>query len=130
MVLSREQLCHLAEESEIDFILNTNGPVIVDNIKTEKRFFIFRILYEHNVVSGLSVIIHGKVTPWGILSVYSSRYRVFSQDDVNFLQSVANILAELIEYRQKEYSLYQSEQKFRGLLNSASDGMIVPLQME
>jgi signal transduction histidine kinase len=48
------------------------------------------------VVSGMSVIIHGPEKAWGVLGVHSTRRRTFTSDDIAFLQSVANVIAQKI----------------------------------
>src|ERR687898_442971 len=45
----------------------------------------------------MSVVIHGLERPFGALCAHSTSYRSFSEDDINFLQSVANVLATAIE---------------------------------
>jgi signal transduction histidine kinase len=44
-------------------------------------------------VSGMSTIIRGPDKPWGVLGAHTTRRRLFTDDDVNFLQAVANVLA-------------------------------------
>ena len=46
---------------------------------------------------GVSVTIPGQRNPHGVLAGYSSRRRVFSQDEALFMQSVAHVLAAAIE---------------------------------
>src|SRR5829696_3535829 len=45
----------------------------------------------------MSVVIHGLERPLGALCAHSRSLRSFSEDDINFLQSVANVLATAIE---------------------------------
>ena len=49
------------------------------------------------MLSGMSVVIHGLERPLGALCAHSRSLRSFSEDDINFLQSVANVLATAIE---------------------------------
>ncbi|HEX8918025.1 MAG TPA: PAS domain S-box protein [Chloroflexota bacterium] len=89
-------------ESQAGYALATQEPVIVDDIELETRFTVPAILHEHKVRSGMSVIVHGRDRPFGVLSVFSGRQRSFSPDDVHFLQSVANIMATAIERKRLE----------------------------
>jgi signal transduction histidine kinase len=57
------------------------------------------------VVSAVAVIIHGRSKPYGVLGAYTIKRRKFTNDDVHFLQSVANILAAVIDRRQLEEEL-------------------------
>ena len=48
-------------------------------------------------ISGMSHVIHGTGgTPWGVLGAHSTRRITFTQDDVNFLAAVGNILSDAI----------------------------------
>src|SRR5919107_2067750 len=85
------------EGSEAGYTLHSDEPVIMENLSTEERFAMTPLLAEHGVVSGMSVVIHGREAPFGALCTHSTSYRSFSEDDVNFLQSVANVLATAIE---------------------------------
>ena len=85
------------EGSEAGYTLHSDEPVIMKDLSTEERFAMTPLLAEHGVVSGMSVVIHGREAPFGALCTHSTSYRSFSEDDVNFLQSVANVLATAIE---------------------------------
>ncbi|HEX8522081.1 MAG TPA: ATP-binding protein [Tepidisphaeraceae bacterium] len=50
-----------------------------------------------DVHSGLGILIESGTEAYGALCVYSRRPRVFAEDDVNFLTSIANIVATAIE---------------------------------
>lgn len=91
--------------SQAGFALLSRSPVIVDDLRTETRFHGPSLLLEHGVVSGISVIIHGRARPYGVLGAHTNRPRKFTGDDLHFLQSVANILAAAIERRGLEEEL-------------------------
>lgn len=84
--------------SQAGYTLATNEPVIVADLRTEKRFTGPALLLEHNVVSGISCAIAGpKGGPWGVLGAHTRRGRTFTRDDVNFVMAIANVLAAGIE---------------------------------
>ncbi len=58
---------------------------------------------------------------FGVLGVHTQQRRTFTQDDINFLQAIANILAEAIERFNREQVLHKQAQ----LLNLANDAIIV-----
>ncbi len=62
---------------------------------------------------GLSVEIPGKRGPLGILTARRSRRRDFGQDDLHFLQAVANVLAASTERRQAEEEQGRLEEQLR-----------------
>lgn len=94
-------------DSQAGYTLLSREPVIVEDLRTEKRFSGPLLLHEHGVVSGLSVTIEGQNRPFGVLGAHTARRRTFTKDDVNFLQAVANILATAIERKQAEELLLE-----------------------
>lgn len=92
------------------FTLLSSSPVVVEDLRTETRFKAPAFFLEHGIRSGVSVIIHGRGKPYGILGAHTKRQRSFTGDDVHFLQSVANVLAAATERRVLE----------EGLLNASS----------
>ncbi len=87
----------LGSESQAAYAIKAQEPVIVDDLRTDTRFKPTTLLASHDVVSGVTVPIHGREQTFGILSAYSRRSQRFSSDDVFFLQSLANILSVAIE---------------------------------
>ncbi|WP_255171559.1 sensor histidine kinase [Natrononativus amylolyticus] len=83
--------------SQAGYTLLSEEPVVVDDLRTEERFSGPDLLIEHGVVSGISVIIGTVEEPWGILGVHATDHREFTEYDVTFVQSVANVLAAAIE---------------------------------
>lgn len=100
------------------YTLLSSEPVIVEDLQTEKRFEGSALLKEHGVVSGMSVLIDGQAWPFGVLGAHTVKRREFTQDDINFLQSVANVLAQAIERRRAEEALRESEERYRHLVES------------
>ncbi|MFW9990167.1 MAG: histidine kinase dimerization/phosphoacceptor domain -containing protein [Candidatus Odinarchaeota archaeon] len=113
------------KNSQAGFTLLTTNPVVVENLKTETRFFAPKLLADHNIISGMSVIIQGKKEPYGILGVHTSKYRIFSKDDINFLQSIANVLASVIVRDSAEKELRESEEKYRMLTEQSLLGTLI-----
>jgi two-component system cell cycle sensor histidine kinase/response regulator CckA len=84
------------ENSQAGHTLLTKQPVIVTDLRRETRFKGPDLLLEHDVVSGMSVIIHGPDGPYGILGAHSTQPRQFTEYDIHFLQAISNVLAEAI----------------------------------
>ncbi|WP_312911344.1 GAF domain-containing protein [Natronosalvus caseinilyticus] len=83
--------------SQAGYTLLSEEPVVVDDLRTEERFSGPDLLTDHDVVSGISVIIGTIDDPWGILGVHTTDQASFTDHDVDFVQSVANLLAAAIE---------------------------------
>jgi PAS domain S-box-containing protein len=84
-------------DSRAGWTLAASDPVVLEDLRTDARFDGARLLREHGVVSGLSVVIRGSEHPWGVLGVHTRSQRRFTDDEGNFLRAAANTLAMAIE---------------------------------
>jgi len=107
--------------SQAGYTLISEEPVIVDDLCTETRFCGPELLIEHQVVSGMSVVIPGKRQPFGILGVHTTKQRTFTPDEIYFLQAIANLLATAIERQQADEQLRQSEERFQIVTRATND---------
>ena len=106
------------------FTLLSSSPVIVEDFKTETRFRPPSLFIEHRIRSGISVIIHGRGKPYGVLGAHTAQRRKFTADDIHFLQSVANVLAAAIERRGLEEELLNiSSREQRHIGQDLHDGL-------
>ncbi len=106
--------------SQAGYTLMSGEPVIVEDISTETRFSPLLLHSQGGLVSGMSVLVSGRERPFGVLSVHTVSRRAFTQDDVQFLQSVANHLAIAIDrMRAEEVQAFLAEAS--GLLASSLD---------
>lgn len=110
-------------DSQMGYTLLSSEPVIVENGPTEQRFRVSQHLQEHNIISSISVIIDGENWPFGVIGAHTTQQRIFTKDDINFLQSVANILAQVIERVLAENALRESEEKYRTLIEKSSEAI-------
>lgn len=85
-------------ESHAGFTLLSHKPLVISDFNRERRFETFQILAEHGITSGINTVIEGSSIgrPYGVIGAYSQQRRSFSQDDLNFLQTVASMLASAI----------------------------------
>jgi signal transduction histidine kinase/DNA-binding NarL/FixJ family response regulator len=92
-------------DSQAGYTLVSGEPVIVEDLREEKRFGGPPLLHEHGVKSGVSVIIRGSEAPFGVLGAHTRDRRVFTRDDASFLQAVANVLATAVEREESQEKL-------------------------
>ncbi|MBS1303410.1 HWE histidine kinase domain-containing protein [Loktanella sp. SALINAS62] len=85
------------EKSPGGYALRSDTPVVSPDLDAENRFETPDVLRRHGVRSMVNVIIAGEGDPFGILEVDSQELREFSDDDVAFLRTYANLLAAAIE---------------------------------
>jgi two-component sensor histidine kinase len=101
--------------SPAGYALKTDAPVITEDIATERHFRIPTLLIEHGVQSTVNVVIRGDDGPFGVLEVDSRQPRKFSQDDIDFLQNYANLLAAAIQRVNTQRELAEGALKHRVL---------------
>jgi len=102
------------DHSEADHGLLSGGPVVAEDLAAERYPGVPALLARHGVVSMLSVLIHGgNERRLGVLCAATAVRRTFSQDDVHFLQAVANLVAAAIERGRAEDALLATQMEFR-----------------
>ncbi|MCB7129040.1 MAG: response regulator [Candidatus Brocadiales bacterium] len=109
------------KDSQAGYTLLSSAPVIVEDLRKETRFSGPPLLLEHGVVSGMSVVIHGKDRPFGVLGTHTTRRRKFTKYDLNFFQTLANVLAEAIQRKRAEEELQESSTRTIQILESITD---------
>jgi PAS domain-containing protein len=82
-------------------------PVVFDDLSTERRFS-SSVLNAYGVKSGVSVTLKGKDEPFGVLGVFTTQARSFREYEVEFVQSVANVLAAAIESKRTRDELEET----------------------
>ena len=87
--------------SQAGYTLLAGTPIVVADLRSETRFDGPQLLLDHHVVSGMSVTIPGSTErPFGVLGVHATTRKNFDAADVDFLSSVANVIAA--RWRQEE----------------------------
>ena len=98
-----------------------NEPVIVDDYASDTRFAATRSLLDWGVRSGVIVPVAGARGCLGILTAHTREPRTFSNEDIFFIEAVANLLAEALERDEARHDLALSENRQRDLIETASD---------
>jgi len=112
-------LVPVTPSSQAGFTLRAGGPIVVSDLKTEKRFSGAKLLTDHGVRSGISLIIGPVEKPWGILGAHSGEPHNFSADDVNFMQAVANVIGETITRQAIERAHRETAERLQIAINVA-----------
>ncbi|MPZ23891.1 MAG: PAS domain S-box protein [Dehalococcoidia bacterium] len=112
-------------QSQAGYTIASNRPVIVDDLRTEQRFSSPPILFEHGVVSGITVVIGGEPAPFGVLGALKQQRRQFNAEDVAFVQSVANVIAAAVARSRGEQARRESEGKFRKVIEGNPVAMVL-----
>ncbi|MGP0593659.1 chemotaxis protein CheB [Nitrospira sp. T9] len=101
--------------SQAGYTLISQKPVIVQDLSRESRFSGPSLLIDHQVTSGMSCIIRDQDgNPHGVLGVHTSSSREFEEKEVEFLQTMANILASAIHRKNIEIKLQSMTESLEG----------------
>lgn len=104
-------------DSQSGYALLSSEPVIVTDLRTETRFHPSLLFVQHNIISGMTVSVAGDDGPWGTLGVHSAELRVFTHNDIHFVQSIANLLASAISRSRAQ----QAERELRVFAEALRD---------
>jgi GAF domain-containing protein len=96
------------EGSAAGYALRTDKAVVSEDVAKERRFQIPQLLAEHGVRSTVNVVIRCEHGPFGVLEVDAQRPRQFGQDDIDFMQNYANLLAAAIDRVNAHQELIQN----------------------
>jgi diguanylate cyclase (GGDEF)-like protein len=88
--------------SQSGYALATGKATVVNDWKGETRFQQSELQVKQGMKSAAIILINGKEQPYGVLGAGSRMEREFTQEDVNFMQAIANVLANAIERRRTE----------------------------
>jgi diguanylate cyclase (GGDEF)-like protein len=89
-------------ESQSGYALATGLPTVVRDWRSETRFKESKLQADAGMRSAAIILIKGKGDPYGVIGVASRTLREFTSQDVNFMQAIANVLANAIERRTAE----------------------------
>ena len=104
--------------------LQLNQPIIIGDVRSDTQLRLPQFMREHGVSSRMAVVIPGRAAAFGVLGVDTRSPRVFSSDEVHFLESIGNVLATAISRLQFEDELRDTAARLRGIIDTAVDGII------
>lgn len=106
-------------DGQFAFTLAAGDPVVAADLEGEGRFRPAPVLIEGGMRSSASVPIAVGGRTFGVLVTSSRRLDDFSEDDLSYLQSMANTLAAVFERERSERDIRTSEARFRELADAA-----------
>jgi len=91
------------------FVVASGRPVTVEDYRAESRFNVPPAYLEAGLVSGLAVPLSDRGRIIGVLSVRAREPMRFGDDEVRFLESLANLLATSLQRAETEAALQHAQ---------------------
>lgn len=104
---------HGLEEPQARFALANEAPLLAADLFSAAPFRRSRLMDAYGVASGMSVVIHGRDVAFGVLQAESMAVGSFAEQDLSFLQAIANVLAAAIDRKRSEEELAEKEARLR-----------------
>ncbi len=118
-----EETCSPISGSMAQFALANQAPVVSPDLSAEQRFEA-PVLRQLGIVSSAVVVVRGRDRPFGVLGAHARRRRLFTRDDVHFLDAVANVLAGVLARHEAEVTLLDHERQLRAVFEHALDALV------
>ncbi|HXF92407.1 MAG TPA: PAS domain S-box protein [Nitrospiraceae bacterium] len=108
--------------SQAGYAIRERRPVVVRDLRHETRFTPSRLLSEHGGISGMSAPMMVQDRVYGVMGAHCKSVREFSDKELEFLCSVANTVATVLErWRREETQL----QLYHRLFELVQDGIML-----
>lgn len=111
----------VGDGSQSGWTLLTGEPTIMEDRDVETRFHVSAQSDELGLVSGVTVAIGGPFDPFGVLAAHQRSPRRFTPDDLSFLTTVANVLAEALERDASLAREREAEERYRLVVDNAAE---------
>ena len=111
----------IASNAQAGHTILTGEAVVVDDYRTEERFDSRPITVPYGIRSGAMVPVASTTRVFGLLSAQSREPRHFRESDVDFLHTLANMLAEAMERELARERIEESEQRHRRIFDGATE---------
>ena len=105
-------------------VLESDGPVVISDLSSKSHIRPSIVLQNHGVRSMVGVKIDGADDVFGIVGAFRTKPKAFTNDDANFLGSVANIIAETAARSRAEAKGDEHRVWLQTTLSSIGDGVI------
>jgi PAS domain S-box-containing protein len=108
--------------SQAGFAIRERQPVVVRDLQAETRFVPSRLLSEHGGIAGMSVPMMVQDRVYGVMGAHCKSVRSFTPKELEFLHSVANTVATVLErWRREETQL----QLYHRMFELVQDGVML-----
>jgi PAS domain S-box-containing protein len=112
-------------ESLANIAFAASEPVVSENLRAEKRFSSPAFFTEHHLASGVTVALRSGAEFFGTLGAYTKRHRQFSRDEIAFLKTVGDLIANALARMRDEDSIRKHRERLHDTLTSVGDAVLV-----
>lgn len=92
----------MSGDSAAGYVIRTLKPLAISDNRTDHRFTVSSLYRQHNLISSVLVPLYGQERPMGVLAASSARARDFTEEEIAWLQVLANVLSMRLEQRRLE----------------------------
>jgi PAS domain S-box-containing protein len=120
-----EQLGRRIDDDETmqpGYALYNRMPVTVPDVDTEERFGINPLVKSLGAQSSMTVVIRGPGWPYGVVGTASLKRREFRPEEVDFVQSMANVLGTAAARHRVDTALRSERERLRLALDAGGMG--------
>ena len=102
--------------------LSQNRTVVITDLSSEDRF----VPADHaqGYKAGVSVVVRGRVRPFGVLCAHWTMPRGVTEDEVHFLKTVADFLTGALARFEAEAQILERERGIRAVFDASLDGLL------
>src|SRR5258708_3084630 len=97
---------------------------VIEDLASEDRFPRTGMLHDHGIVSGISVMIPGRKTPYGVLGAHSATRRRLLPGGAEFPQARANVVSAAVQ-RQRAHEQVRASEARLGAFGDHSPAVVV-----
>lgn len=105
----------LREGTEFYYTFQSAKPVVVEDVDKEKRFTFTPDTHILGLKSGICSPLRGHERVYGTLCVYLKKKRIFSDEELRFIDSISNLLGLAFERKRFENNLEKTERRLQKL---------------
>lgn len=111
----------LAENTQSGRTILSGKPVVIADYRAAVDLSTSPVATSLGIVSGIAVPVASATKTYGVLTAHTGTKRAFGASDVDYMQALANILADAMERDHSQKQLIESESRYRNVVEGASE---------